>query len=175
MNIKEATQRWVGEMNTLPQSLLEKAYPNMEGLEELTPVPKKYECEDCHEEFSLEEYDEVEEDHYGNKTCPSCLKDFKERDDLEEDEECESYIVEEDNYDEMEYGLPMWGWLWNPENIDEWWIKENLQEIADCGFRIYESDEVGIMIGIDGAGYDFYESHWIPLYKARGLKWHDKE
>lgn len=26
-----------------------------------------------------------------------------------------------------------------------------------------------------GAGYSFYTEHWIPLYKARGLKWHDKE
>lgn len=22
------------------------------------------------------------------------------------------------------------------------------------------------------SGYDFYEAHWIPLYEARGLKWH---
>ena len=25
-------------------------------------------------------------------------------------------------------------------------------------------------ICIDGAGYDFYEAHWIPLYNKRGLK-----
>ena len=24
-------------------------------------------------------------------------------------------------------------------------------------------------------GYDFYENHWIPLYKARGLQWHETE
>lgn len=29
--------------------------------------------------------------------------------------------------------------------------------------------------GIDGAGYDFYEAHWEPLYKARGLHWHSEE
>ena len=30
----------------------------------------------------------------------------------------------------------------------------------------------GYFFGIDGAGYSFYEEHWIPLYKARGLQWH---
>ena len=44
--------------------------------------------------------------------------------------------------------------------------------MADCGFRIYEQEDYGYIFGIDGAGYDFYEAHWIPLYKARGLKWH---
>lgn len=29
--------------------------------------------------------------------------------------------------------------------------------------------------GIDGAGYNFYEAHWLPLYNARGLQWHDTE
>lgn len=29
-----------------------------------------------------------------------------------------------------------------------------------------------LYLGIDGAGYDFYESHWIPLYKTLGYSWH---
>ena len=33
----------------------------------------------------------------------------------------------------------------------------------------------GYFFGIDGAGYSFYEEHWIPLYKARGLQWHKTE
>ena len=47
--------------------------------------------------------------------------------------------------------------------------------MSNCGFRIYESEEFGYFFGIDGAGYDFYESHWEPLYKARGLHWHDPQ
>lgn len=35
--------------------------------------------------------------------------------------------------------------------------------------------EIFDTIGIDGAGYDFYEAHWIPLYEARGLHWHEGE
>ena len=46
--------------------------------------------------------------------------------------------------------------------------------MANCGFRIYEIDE-GIIFGIDGAGYSFYDEDWIPLYKARGLQWHETE
>lgn len=72
--------------------------------------------------------------------------------------------------------LPMWGTFWTfGEWLDEEWTKENLQTITDCGFRIYEQEDFGILIGIDGAGYDFYGAHWIPLYLARGLKWHDEE
>lgn len=46
--------------------------------------------------------------------------------------------------------------------------------MSEYGFRIFESGEFGYWFGIDGAGYDFYKSHWIPLYKKRGLKWHDE-
>jgi hypothetical protein len=30
-----------------------------------------------------------------------------------------------------------------------------------------------LVLGINGGGYDFYESHWIPLYLALGYQWHD--
>ena len=40
---------------------------------------------------------------------------------------------------------------------------------------IKEATEAWVHEIIDGAGYDFYESHWIPLYKARGLQWHETE
>lgn len=78
-----------------------------------------------------------------------------------------------DEYDDF---LPMWSTMWTfGESLDEDWARENIQIMQDCGFRVYENDDFGIIFGIDGAGYNFYESHWIPLYKARRLKWHDKE
>ncbi len=71
--------------------------------------------------------------------------------------------------------FPAWYILFQPkDNTDEYFIRENLQKVADCGFRIYEHDDYGIYLGIDGAGYDFYEAHWIPLYRSRGLQWHDE-
>ena len=63
------------------------------------------------------------------------------------------------------------------DSCDDWWLeeKDGIKIMSECGFRIYESYEFGYFFGIDGAGYDFYESHWIPLYKARGLQWHKTE
>jgi len=71
--------------------------------------------------------------------------------------------------------LPTWGTMWSfDDSIDSQWLEDehNLQAMADCGFRIYEQEDYGYVFGIDGMGYDFYEAHWIPLYKARGLLWH---
>ncbi|MDR1630470.1 MAG: hypothetical protein LBS36_09705 [Oscillospiraceae bacterium] len=71
--------------------------------------------------------------------------------------------------------LPMWGSMWTfSDSADCWWLEDekHLQAMADCGFRIYEQEDFGYFFGIDGMGYDFYDAHWIPLYKARGLKWH---
>ena len=71
--------------------------------------------------------------------------------------------------------LPMWGTMWSFKDIcDTGWLEteEGLQAMSECGFRIYATDN-DCYFGIDGCGYDFYEDHWIPLYKARGLRWHD--
>ena len=84
----------------------------------------------------------------------------------------------EDGEDEYGYvGVPMWGTFWMVDDwCDERWIDENRELVADLGFTICENYENGwILLGIDGAGYDFYEAHWIPLYEARGLKWHEGE
>ena len=73
------------------------------------------------------------------------------------------------------YAYPSgWGWLFHPDDsIDEKWIEDNIKEVEKCGFLVYTSEETGILLGIDGAGYCFYDQHWIPLYKARGLQWHE--
>lgn len=73
---------------------------------------------------------------------------------------------------EGENCLPMWGWLWLIDDIsDSDWMRGNIETVAELGFDVFESDD-GLFLGIDGAGYDFYGEHWIPLYKARGLQWH---
>lgn len=101
------------------------------------------------------------------------------------DDESNTYAIELDNGDMItaneddfgveRFGLPMWGTLWSfDERIDEEWLAHGgIKAMSECGFRIYESDEYGYFFGIDGAGYDFYEAHWIPLYDARGLHWHE--
>jgi len=47
--------------------------------------------------------------------------------------------------------------------------------VAKLGLFVFDSEDFGIILGIDGGGFDFYNSFWIPLYKLRGLKWHDAE
>lgn len=74
--------------------------------------------------------------------------------------------------------LPMWGTMFSfSDPTDNWWLEEGngIQAMSECGFRIYEHEEFGYFFGIDGAGYDFYTAHWMPLYDKRGLQWHDEE
>ena len=85
-------------------------------------------------------------------------------------------VTNSDNEDENYDQLPMWGTMWSfGDSLDNYWLeeKDGIIRMSQCGFRIFESEEFGYFFGIDGAGYDFYESHWIPLYNERGLKWHD--
>lgn len=87
-------------------------------------------------------------------------------------------VIISDNEDENYDQLPMWGTMWSfGDSIDNYRLeeKDGITRMPQCGFRIFESEEFGYFFGIDGAGYDFYESHWIPLYNERGLKWHDSK
>lgn len=87
-------------------------------------------------------------------------------------------VLSDDDNDEYRDFLPMWGTLWAfSDPTDIWWLeeKDGIATMSKLGFRIYYHDEWGYFFGIDGAGYDFYEAHWIPLYKARGLHWHKED
>lgn len=93
----------------------------------------------------------------------------------------ETYKVKLDSIDEvveLEDGdftverysyLPMWDPMWsftydyNSDNENSNNSKK-LKIFSDCGFRIYTSEDYGYLYGIDGAGYNFYEQHWYPLY-----------
>lgn len=87
-------------------------------------------------------------------------------------EEANEFEVERDDL------LPMWSVMWSfRDSCDDWWLEEQdgIRIMSECGFRVYNSYKYGYFFGIDGAGYSFYDKHWIPLYKKRGLKWHDEE
>ena len=69
-----------------------------------------------------------------------------------------------DEYDDF---LPMWSTMWTfGESLDEDWARENIQVMQDCGFRVYENEDFGIIFGIDGAGYNFYENHSVPTHTS---------
>lgn len=51
---------------------------------------------------------------------------------------------------------------------DEKWVRENLDIVSNCGFRIYEDETTNnIYLGLDNTGQDFIKQNWTPLYDAR--------
>lgn len=177
MTINIAAYSWVAEMNSYPWEMIETLMAaKPEDWCEVT-LPCEHNCVYI---FGMPEKDidgnDIEDD-----------SDYGEIIEVKEDDDKVSYIIETDGdtkieltADEFEVErdgyLPMWGWLWSfSEPADNWWLEEEgIRIMSECGFRIYEHEEWGYFFGIDGYGYNFYEEHWIPLYKARGLHWHDE-
>lgn len=188
--IREACEHWVRGFNAIPLNLIIKAYQDdfFENIHEITP--KKYYCPECEEEYTEDEAENM--DYLCNCLKPMSFEEWLMEEgyfnyDNYSDEDKEDIELEYEEYlDSFEQPvleitedyadiLPMWGVVWTFENkLDEDWAYEHLEEMANCGFRIYESDELGLFFGIDGAGYDFYTAHWIPLYIKRGLQWHEE-
>lgn len=160
MNLREAVGRWVNGFSAIPSALIEKAYggDNIDDMQEVTPLVVGDLA------WSNDLQTQVEIIGLNKEEGTALIADHDAEVDLD------------DLYPERDSWLPMWGTLWTfGDSADEWWIEQHLQEMADCGFRIFESDELGYFFGIDGAGYDFYTAHWIPLYKTRGLRWHSEK
>ena len=173
MTIQEATERWVFRFNRFPQGMIEKLMKaDPDSWQEVT----RPSVGDMVNVFNLPEGCEDYDDN-GKILCYLDESDtYRIR--LEDGNVVE---VRDSDFDICTYGqdaLPMWGYMWQfGESVDDYWLEEKggLQAMSDCGFRIYEHEEWGYFFGIDGAGYDFYESHWIPLYRKRGMQWHDPD
>jgi hypothetical protein len=169
VTIKEATEHWIRGFNAIPQSFITEALGERLYDSFVEQYPNLKVCQYCSEQFTEEEYEELLEKADGDENevaCPKC-----------EGHERGYGLVDyiEDSHERHDF-LPMWGTMWTMEDSsDERWIEGNLETMYQIGFRVYEHEDLGIVIGIDGAGYDFYEAHWIKFYKARGLQWHDVE
>ena len=155
--IKECSELMIKEFNAISTTLVEKILVlDYDSWNELTTICKG-DIVYCYE---LDECGEVEKIDYKNNILFISGNEYN-------IDDCEKY---NDSY------LPMWGTMWEVDNFTQSFIKDNLELVSSLGFRIYEyEEENSLYIGIDGAGYDFYEAHWIPLYKAMGLQWHDEE
>lgn len=168
MTLTEACREWVRGFNAIPASLLSKLN---EEITEITPPSVG---------DQVYVYDNKYDTRYGE-----IISRETEEDDvyLIRLDGCEEEIhLKADEFEVVhEDFLPIWGTMWTFDDVvdEEWangeYLGPHLQEMADCGFRIYEQEDLGIVFGIDGAGYDFYEAHWLPLYKARGLHWHTED
>lgn len=170
--IRKAAEQWVSEFNAIHLSMIEELYHN---------------CPWNWKEITKPTYGDYVNVH-GKCTEANTKSDYVCHDEtgtiLEILDNTEFYRISLDSNTEIianisqieidnESIFPMWGTMWSFGNsIDDYWLSNNLQTVSNLGFRIYEHQEWGYFFGIDGAGYNFYEEHWIPLYKARGLEWH---
>lgn len=162
--INDAAHAWVAEFNAIPMAIIDKLLEqNSEELHEITPpsIGDRVFVFDSPADEDTGEIIERNKDIYTIKLDDGTTCDL----------EAGNFEVQHDEF------LPMWGTMWAfGDSIDNWWLEDGgLQIMADCGFRIYEQEDYDYIFGIDGAGYSFYDEHWIPLYKARGLKWHKEE
>ena len=165
LTIRDAAERWVHEMNAIPTGMIEKMMEaDIDDWREVT-LPS------------------VGDLVYANSVGLGEVADVTSTDDgvvLVVDLDVPRSEQVEIPADEVEIErlelLPMWGTMWSfGDSVDDWWLEKGngIEIMSECGFRIYESDEFGYFFGVDGAGYDFYDAHWIPLNEARGLQWHD--
>ena len=175
--IREAAESYVSSFNSIPLSVVEK-------LQKVSNYTDIYEVTPPSVGDRVYVFNPPEDENYGEIHSIIHLKDCVDYVINLDDGNCTEVTIRD--FDVVrETDLPMWGTMWAfGESIDNDWLDpelsyifgmSGLEAMADCGFRIYESEDYGYIFGIDGAGYDFYESHWIPLYKARGLKWHKEK
>ena len=162
MTLFEASQHWVYGFNAIPTAMLARLMENNPDEWTEVTLPVIGDTVYVYDENTNGEITAQVEDGYEilleNGTClNSTANDFT--------------LVQNDI-------LPIWGTMWNfGDSLDEYWLEKGagLTALSECGFRVFYHEDFGYYFGIDGAGYDFYAEHWIPLYIARGLHWHNQE
>lgn len=148
--IEDAARFWIGrDFSMVSTTLVQKAFAGdaMEGLELLAGGQQKSDCHDADTETRAASQDEIESDDAGHShyhvtdgkipVCGDC------------GQPCSTH------WEGAVYNWPaVHGMMFTPDDrIDQDWIRSNAVEIAEkCGFLIYESDETGIILGIDGGG-----------------------
>lgn len=167
MTIREVAESWVQEMNAFPNDMIEKLMSD--DIDSWHEVTAPSICDRVY----VYELPESCENHCGE------IKNYLAEADMyliNLDDGTTVEVGADDSEVERDSNIPMWGTMWSfGDSADDYWLEEmgGIALMSSCGFRIYESDDFGYFFGIDGAGYDFYEMHWVPLYKARCLQWHD--
>lgn len=165
MTIREATEEWGNGFDAIQTDMIsELMQNNPDDWREVT-VPSVGD--------RVYVYDESE----SGEITKCCVED---EDTYEIELDNGNTVVKESGDFEVEADtiLPMWSTMWSfhaSPDVDWGESEEGIAALSKCGFRVYESEKYGVFFGIDGCGYDFYEDHWIPLYKERGLHWHDPE
>ena len=174
LSITDATREWVREFNAVSTAMISELMRY--DPQKWHNVTKPTAGDEVYINGSCEALEGGSVLHFTKEHRGTITKVLSDEKLCVELEEC-GVKVSQNNVLLLDSGLitPMWGTMWSFYDPldDDWLIKDvNLQAMSNCGFRIFEHKEYGFFFGIDGAGYDFYEAHWVPLYKARGLCWH---
>lgn len=148
INVSQFIER---EFSAIPIHFLERGYTFGEDLYEITPAVFYV----GQQVLSTSDWRSGEIIELKEKTAIVQVED------QEDEEEWRFSEMEEECND---WGYPMWGTLWMADTLMENFILEHMYQVAEIGFKIYETEEGDILLGIDGAGYDFYENHWNHLY-----------
>ena len=148
INVSQFIER---EFSAIPIHFLERGYTFGEDLYEITPAVF-HEGDQVFSKWSGEEGEIIE-----IKGETALIR-------VDSQSWEEEWELSEIAKDRDHYGYPMWSTLWMADTLMENFILEHMYQVAEIGFKIYETEEGDILLGIDGAGYDFYENHWNPLY-----------
>ena len=104
------------------------------------------------------------------------LQEYNEENDIEDTEDSEEFktwLIDkyEDEFDTWKYENEslsnnlMWSWVFKCEDVYE----SKVDELYNIGISLINYKD-SYYLGINGCGYDFYEGHWIPLFRDV-LKW----
>lgn len=152
---------WISlNFSAIPGSLLAfvvQKDEDYETVEELELGPEEDEAPEC-EECGWEEDD-----------C-ECEDGFHAPEKVEAPAVPENHLIVprfETHWKAAEEFPPMWGTMWEGKDAfgDSWWM------CVAAGMNVYRIPQMGefgseVYIGVDGAGYNFYGAHWIPLRAA---------
>lgn len=105
--------------------------------------------------FSCEDEGEADDlvSRYGLTVCKDDFIDDDE--DLDEQSFCDAVREALDDAHCEDFYLSQSGW----------------EDVASTGFVAIDIDG-DLYLGVNGAGYDFIDAHWVKLYQALGYSWH---
>ena len=122
-------------------------------------------------ELGYVEVQNPSEEYYFNE-----LKDdFAKYDTLEQlKEDVDDYESFEELMQESKDGnYPMWNTIWGIQANRSDYYLENVDRLKEIGIGLLEFKE-DYYLFIAGAGYDFYDAHWIPLF-TKFFKWIEED
>jgi len=161
-DLEEECKKWVNGFNEFPLGMISELMDHDPDWEELT-VP------------GVGDYVVIDETGIGGRISAITSEPIQTyRVDL--DDKSQTVCAAQDFTVQYNGGdLPIWDALWQfSDPVDQEWLDgaptgSHYKEMSDLDFRIFHSPEYGTFFGIDQDGYDFYSTHWMSLFKERGL------